>query len=220
VTETPTPEVTETPTPEVTETPTPEVTETPTPEVTETPTPISGAGNVIMSPDLVSVDSGETASFEIRVNTGDQVLGAYGIDITYDSNFLSIASDDDVVKGADGFISAVNINDPGIIRTSGFDTGGAGPGSDLHLLTINMSADEVGTSQIGIIVNTLADLDTETIGIPNGQGGSIIIEPIPTETPTPIPTETPTPIPTETPTPIPTETPTPIPTETPTPIPT
>jgi hypothetical protein len=216
---------TETPAPVVTETPTPVVTETPTPvTVTETPPPL-GVGDVSMNPSEVSAQLGQTASFEIRVNSGNQRVAAYGIDITYDSNLLSV-TEDDVVEGADGFISAVNVNDPGIIRASGFDTSGEGPGDNLHLLTVNMATLALGTSNIGISVDSLADEDTNTIGNPNGIGGTIIITegvtatptPVVTETPTPVVTETPTPVVTETPTPVVTETPTPVVTETPTPV--
>jgi hypothetical protein len=187
-------------------------TPTPTPTTTPTPTPtqIDGGGSVFMSPSSVTVNIGETASFQIRVNSGSQQVAAYGIDITYDENLLSV-TEDDVVEGSDGFISAVNVNNPGVIRTSGFDTSGVGPGSNLHLLTINMAANATaGTSQIGITVDSLADPDTNTIGTPSGQGGTITINDISTATPTSAVTETPTPTPTATPAVTETPTPTPV----------
>ena len=60
-----------------------------------------------MSPSSISAEVGDPVSFEIRVNSGSQQVAAYGIDITYDANILSIGSDEDVVEGADGFVSAV-----------------------------------------------------------------------------------------------------------------
>jgi hypothetical protein len=153
-----------------------------------------------MSPSTVNAEEGSNFSFQIRVNSGSQRVAAYGINITYDENLISIGSDDDVVEGADGFVLAVNINTPGIIKTSGFDVTGKGPGPDLHLLTVNMMADNAGTSPIGISVDTLADEDTDTIGTPRGIGGEVVVGPAGTMTPTPtatlISTETPTPTPT------------------------
>jgi hypothetical protein len=123
-----------------------------------------------------TVASGAAFTTEIHVNSGEQELAAYGIAISYDETILSIESDDDVVEGADGFISAVNVNDPGVIKTSGFDVGGVGPGADLHLLTINWDAIDTGTVTLVIEVDSLADPDTNPIGAPAGFSGTVTIK--------------------------------------------
>ena len=135
-------------------------------------TPGPGIGDVSMSPSSIVVQSGDSFSFGIVVNSGGQRVAAYGIDITYDASVLTANA---AVAGADGFVSAVNLNDPGIIVTSGFDASGVGPGGSLELLVIQMTADNQGTSAIGINVDKLVDEATNTVGNPNGIGGTVTV---------------------------------------------
>ena len=169
-----TPEPTEVPTesPE----PTPEPTETPIP--TETPTPVptpdtGTVGSVWFVPYDQTVTAGNQLNTEIHVNTGTQFFAAYGIDITYDFNIISFVSH---ALGAEGFVSAVNTEYPGIILTAGFDAMGKGPSSDLHLLTINWDSVSAGETTLGMTVNDLSNGFIETIGTPTGNDGRVIVE--------------------------------------------
>jgi hypothetical protein len=196
----------------------PTVTDAPTTPPTVTDPPAQGVGNVSMSPSTVNGNVGDTVSFSIMVNSGTQRVAAYGMDITYNSSILGSPAVDD---GADGFVSAVNTNDPGIIVASGFDASGTGPGSNLELVIVSFSANNSGTSSIGITVNQLVDENTTTIGTPNGIGGSVVIAttvtnpPTVTDAPTTAPTAAPTTAPTTAPTAAPTTAPTTAPTDPP-----
>jgi hypothetical protein len=154
------------------------------------------------------------------VNSGNQKVAAYGLEITFDADILA---GDSVEAGADGFVAATNI-EPGLITTSGFDIAGKGPRSDLELLVVNMTATGSGTTQVDITVNRLVDENTNTIGIPKGIGGTVTVNvpvtPVPTDEPTAVPTDEPTAVPTDEPTAVPTDEPTAVPTDEPTAVPT
>jgi hypothetical protein len=103
------------------------------------------------------------------------MLAAYGVDFSYNSSILSVASSD-VSAGSDGFVSAINANNPGVLATSGFDASGRGPNASLHLLTINWHAVGRGTSAIDLNVKNFVDPSaTTTIGTPRGISGSITV---------------------------------------------
>jgi len=133
---------------------------------------------------------------EIHVNTGSQMLAAYGIDIDYDYELINvIPSGYGIFLGEDGFIDVIPPDwEAGHLVLSGFDAMGKGPGVDLHLLTIEwVAANITGEATIDITVNDLSDEFLIVVGTPNGIGGSItVMEPTPT--PSPIPTTAPTPI--------------------------
>jgi len=149
---------------------TPDPTAQPTdPQVTSPP----GVGDVSMSPNSVTGNVGETVDINILVNSGNQRVAAYGLDITYNQNILG---NPQVDEGADGFVSATNTGTPGLIVTSGFDASGVGPGGNLELLVITFTGNNVGTSQIGVTVNDLVDETGVDVGNPNGKGGTVTIE--------------------------------------------
>jgi len=92
----------------------------------------------------------------LLVNSGTQMVAAYGVTVTYPSANLAVVAAD-VVAGAQGFVSAVNANTAGSIVISGFDTAGKGPGSALDLLKITFTANAAGTAAIGLTVQSLTD---------------------------------------------------------------
>ncbi|MBN2532275.1 MAG: hypothetical protein JXB88_05260 [Spirochaetales bacterium] len=149
---------------------------TPTVEPTSTPTPRPAygiSGSVWFKPQSQDVGMNDEFTTEVHVDAGTQLLAAYGITVNYDENKISF---DDVEPGPDGFLAAVNDTVPGTIRISGFDTTGTGPGSDLSLLTIAWTAgSESGITILELIVDTLADEKTDTIGVPTGINGSVTI---------------------------------------------
>jgi len=129
-------------------------------------------GDVWIEPESETVS--EDFETEVHCNTGSQHLAAYGIDFYYDSEKISASS---VTAGADGFLSASNINEPGKIATSGFNAGGVTPGTDLHLLTIHWTIVSSGTSNIDVDVDTgtFVNENTEIIGTPMGISGSVTV---------------------------------------------
>jgi len=108
---------------------------------------------------------------EIHVNTVNQEVVAYGFVIEYDSSKIKINTrkgDNVVITGRYGFLSAVNIKQPNVIRISGFDISGSGPDPQLHLLTINWKAVHAGISELKFTVDVLADKHTNDVGTPKG----------------------------------------------------
>lgn len=148
---------------------------TPTP-TSPAPTPIPGAsvGDVWIYWANTSIEIGDPYDAAIHVNTGTQRLAAYNIWLYFDPYMLSL---DDVVAGADGFLSAVGAGYPGTFVIQGFDTGGTGPGSNLHILTLCFLTDQgnCGETLIDIEVDHLANEDTNTIGIPQAYDGTVVI---------------------------------------------
>lgn len=94
-------------------------------------------------------------------------MSAYGIDIRYKAGLISIDAGlgtDGVSPGVDGFVSAVNANEGGVLKVTGFDTSGKGPGPDLHLFTVHFTTgDSYGGSVIEIVVDDLIDETTAAI---------------------------------------------------------
>jgi endo-1,4-beta-xylanase len=164
----------------VTVTPTP-VTVTPTPETTApTVTPTPPATKLVwFVPASQEVGLSSPFTLEIHGDTGTQTLAAYGFNVIYDSGMISLNTeigDSGVEEGADGFVAAVNGQEPGTIVISGFDASGTGPGSDLHIVTIHFIAgDTAGTTEIILEVNDYADTDTNSIGNPSDASATVII---------------------------------------------
>jgi len=159
-------------------------------------------GDVWLVPAQTTVLGGAEFETEIHVNTGSQLLAAYGIDIEYDYELLSGFPSGYWVLGDDGFINVIPPDwEAGHLVLSGFDAMGKGPSVDLHLLTlIWVAANKSGEATIDISVNDLSDEMLISVGIPNGIDGYVtVLEPTPT--PSPLPTPEPTPITTPVPSP-------------------
>ncbi|MBN1214711.1 MAG: hypothetical protein JXA99_04640, partial [Candidatus Lokiarchaeota archaeon] len=120
---------------------------------------------------------GDTFETNIYVDTGSQILGAYGFEIAYNDAVIQIVNSNDVVAGAQGFVSAVNIdNNNGVVTIAGFDAMGTGPGSQLHLLTLAWTAVGTGTSSLDLSIMDLADNMLEPIGTATDIDGSVVVE--------------------------------------------
>jgi hypothetical protein len=148
----------------------------PTPVPTGTPQP--GAGDVWFVPDTIAVGINSDFATEIHVNSGSQKLAAYGFDISYNAllNVRKSVGTDGVEEGPDGFVAAVNANSSGIIKISGFDTSGSGPGSDLHVITVHWAAlSYTGDCTLDLEINDLGDENTDTIGSPRAIDGHVTI---------------------------------------------
>jgi hypothetical protein len=170
-----------------------EIEPTPTPEPTPIPVP-EGAGEVWLVPASISVSVGSDFSVEVHANTGNQKLAAYGLDVTYDGNIIVLnysIGRNGVEAGPDGFVATAGVPTPGIIRISGFDASGTGPGTDLYILKIYFTAIGAGTTPLDVRVDELTDPETFTIGNPAGIGGSVTVTDAATQVPTNAPTTPP-----------------------------
>ncbi|MBN1696137.1 MAG: hypothetical protein JW881_01375, partial [Spirochaetales bacterium] len=177
---------------------------TPVPFVADIPAAVTvssegdGAVDISVFPPTQTVYTGDDVTVEIHIASETLKIAAYGINIGFDDLLLEIDTSmgvNGVQEGSDGFLSAVNIQKDGEIKTSGFDTAGKGPGSDLHLLTVYFKAIEEGISEIDINVIDLTDEHTQMIGFLPVTGGSVVIlesgtDPQSTAPPTSPPVET------------------------------
>jgi hypothetical protein len=140
---------------------------TPPPTETPTPTPVGGTGGEVwFVPETSTVSLNDEFTVEIHANTGTRRLAAYGFEIAYDAAIISVNTDignSGVEAGADGYVAAVNPNKAGRLVVTGFDTAGTGPGSDLHVITINWRAEGIGTSSLHLTINNVADEATNDI---------------------------------------------------------
>lgn len=170
-----TPSAPSTPTP----TPTADPGITPTPTPTGTPGAYLSPGDVWFVPEDTTVSINTDFILELHINTGTEMLAAYGMEITYDHAIISINSSmgsNGVDPGLDGYLATAGVPNPGILRISGFDTTGAGPGPDLHLVTIYWTSGyDEGNTSITITVEDFITPDYNTIGTPSGKTGSVTV---------------------------------------------
>jgi hypothetical protein len=152
-----------------------EVESTPVPTPLPTAVPIPGPGGAWVVPQTQSVANGSTCVVEVHANTGTSLLAGYGIQVTFDSTKVHIASSSNIVAMSTGFMTAANINTPGKAIVSGFNVSGKGPSTDLGLFQITFTANGIGTSNVGITINTFADGYFVPIGTPGTRDGSITV---------------------------------------------
>ena len=158
--------------PTSTRTAAPSATRTPTavPVPTPYPTEIRDIGKVSFSQSWYTVAPGSSFITPVHVNSGYQKLAAYGFDILYDNEQITLdetIGTNGVLAGRDGFVSAVNAETPGLAVVSGFDVEGKGPGTELEVLTLQWTASSLkDSSELGITVNNLNDETGAVIGTP------------------------------------------------------
>ena len=145
--------------------------------VTLTVTEISVIGGDVWFSTVTTQQVGDVFTTEIYVDTGSQNLGAYGLVIDWDQSILIVqGGNDGVAAGADGFLAAANVdNNVGTMMVSGFEATGAGPNSQLHLLTITWEAVGAGTTPLDLTIETLVDSDTNIVGNPTDIDGSVLV---------------------------------------------
>ncbi|MBN2440959.1 MAG: hypothetical protein JXJ04_06425 [Spirochaetales bacterium] len=152
-------------------------TSVPTTPPQNTPIPAAGVGDVWFVPQESNVGVYTNFATEIHANTGSQRLAAYGFNIIFANSLVSVNTSvgkDGVDEGPDGFIAAVNATASGLLIVSGFDASGSGPGSDLHIVTVNWKTrGNTGSTTLQLTINDLADQNTNDIGIHNAINGYV-----------------------------------------------
>lgn len=144
-------------------------------------TPMPGAGYVSFFPDTMEttiIYSPKNSSWpkikppvssKIIVDSGNQKVAAYLIDIVYESSILyydDLQGSSGITSGDDGFYAAVNAFEPGKITVSGFDENGKGPGNTLHLINVHLLPQAAGSTTVTIKIQDLFDENTHTVGTP------------------------------------------------------
>jgi len=123
---------------------------------------------------------GDEFIVEIHLNSGNNKLAAYGIELLYDISLIEANfnyGNMGVSVGPDGFLSAPSSLTPGEINVSGFDSTGKGPREDIYLLNIHFTAVSPGTSALDLVINDLTSIEIQAIGTPNGINSSVTILP-------------------------------------------
>ncbi len=145
----------------------------PAPTATPTQPAIVGPGTAWIEPNNITAGMNSEFPLEVRVNTGDRVLMAYGIEISWPQLLFGVTK---VNAGQDGFVSSTNYSTDGVYRITGFDASGKGPGTNLHLLTLICEANErSGTTEVSLAVQTLLDPNAQQIGVPAGIGATVTV---------------------------------------------
>ncbi|MBN2736548.1 MAG: family 43 glycosylhydrolase [Spirochaetales bacterium] len=139
--------------------------ETQTPP-TPTPTPVADAV-LGYNPSSIKILPGTSFTVSVTLSTESSTIAAYGIDIIYDSNYLSVDTStqkDGVIAGADGYLAAANPNETGKISVTGFDVNGVVPGDyDDFLKVFLKSGSREGTCSLDIAVNNLTTNSTAEV---------------------------------------------------------
>ncbi|MBN2441831.1 MAG: DUF3160 domain-containing protein [Spirochaetales bacterium] len=125
-------------------------------------------GDVWFSPsEVISLQNSECIT-ELHLNSGEQKFGAYGFRVSYNNDIVSVDTlrgNNGVSAGPDGFVAAVNRNNPGVINITGFDAQGTGPGQDLNILTIYwLTNTTTGMTPLSLVINQIVDETTAPIG--------------------------------------------------------
>ncbi len=164
---------------------------TPAPTIPTTPTPIAPNSDLSMSPASSTVNSGNTFTVQLRVNTNGQMTNAFQTDITYPAALLDVVSVDNT--GSAYEIQAVNTSVPGsgtISLASGTITPKTG---NLLLNTITFRAKSSGLAQVRYVNPIVASSITNTDVLKSFTSGDYTISSAgPTATLTPTVTLAPT----------------------------
>ena len=116
---------------------------------------------------------GDTFNTQIYVDSGSQKVGAYGFNITFNSNIVNV---DGIIAGPDGITPISNIqNSNGWTMVTGFDANGVDAGTNLNFLTITWNAIAVGESVLAIKVINLVDETPINIGTPQGINSHVTV---------------------------------------------
>lgn len=101
---------------------------------------------------------GDEITTVLRVNTGDQRLGAYGIKFKYDNTKVRIPTMNGIRPGEDGFTSTMNIqNEKSEAMVAGLNLTGADASSNLQLLEIDWRILDGGQTEIEIEIESMVD---------------------------------------------------------------
>ena len=104
--------------------------------------------------------------------SGPEKVAFYGINLYFNASIINATA---CSAPSTGFLSAVNLNTPGEVISSGFDTSGKGPSAELHLLNVTFDAVGKGTTVVDVEVPNFGDSTTATIGTPKGIDGSVTV---------------------------------------------
>lgn len=152
---------------------------TKSPQVIRMPKEKQGPGDVWIEPSELTVAAGSTFTNEIHMNSGNQLVAAYGFIIFYDAKMISVdveIGNSGTTEGPDGFVHAVNPNNSGELVVSGFDVSGkGGPGEDLNMVTAHWIAEKKGESTMHIEIKNLVDEEYADVGKPAGYAAKIVI---------------------------------------------
>jgi beta-lactam-binding protein with PASTA domain len=137
-------------------------------------------GDVWLAPATTETAAGSDFALQVHANSGSSRLGVYKFELTFDNTRVQVNTSigqNGVEVGNDGFLSLANAkNDEGRLLVNGTDPAGKTPGEDLHLLTINFTAQDVaGAALIGLSVQQFANELFVTIGTPNGVGSTVTV---------------------------------------------
>jgi hypothetical protein len=180
--ETPTPRPTPTEEP-VVAAPTPEPGQATIQPALTTPRPSAPPrvpGSSWMQPEEINVTVNQKFTTEIHVHTGDkQKIAAYGYTVTYDKSMIALdiaLGNTGVESGPQGFVNAINANEPGQIKIAGFDVNGKDPGKNLSFLIIHWTAKAAGSTDINLDIKNINDNLGNPIGKPEATGTAVNIK--------------------------------------------
>ncbi|MBN2738721.1 MAG: hypothetical protein JXR70_17195 [Spirochaetales bacterium] len=120
---------------------------------------------------------------EVHCNSGSQNVAAYGFDIGFDTNYVnpkvSVGQNGATTENtSDGVMIAAASLNGNVLKISGFDVNGKGPGSDLHILNVHFNYTNFdnlynnGTT-LTLIVDNLTNSSSQPIA--NAQGSTLKI---------------------------------------------
>lgn len=154
-----------------------------------------GEAAVIVSvdPSEIMVDSNQSASLAIRIESDVAPIGAYDIDLVWTPSVFQVTG---VARGSSPEFGTPisNIrNDQGRLTIAGFQFSSlTGPTGSFTIATVNFTSEGSGTTEVQLEVRELSDTDGMPLNA-SVMGGSVSISASGTSTPTPTVETTPTP---------------------------
>jgi hypothetical protein len=117
------------------------------------------------------VKAGDPFFSEVHVDTGNDKLAEYEITFEYDAEHFDVNKGigiNGLEAGGNGFITSVDIPEPGKIIARGLYIYGKLPNRDFYLLNIHWIARKKGKSRICVTVNNMVTPEKEVIGTLKG----------------------------------------------------
>jgi len=133
----------------------------------------AAAGDVRLDPAAATAGLNAAFGLKMLVDSGTKKLFTYGVKLTYDTTKLQVTTPP-TTDGANPMTSVfmVNATVPGVLRVTGVQAVGVGPGTSLHPITFNFKCLGIaGSTPVGLTVEMLTDQPGDPIGAATPRAG-------------------------------------------------
>ena len=133
----------------------------------------AAVGDVRLDPATPTVALNTAFGLKLLVDSGTKKVGTYQVKLAYDSTKLQVNATTPVTEGTNTLgAPTVNATVAGTLRVNGFHAQGVGPGTALHIFTVNFKCLGVtGTYPVALTVDVLTTEGGAAIGAATPRAG-------------------------------------------------